>query len=431
LIRTRRNPANVSIARVLPGFDARHATRRARHARVIVFLGILALAVAVLAAYLAGAFTAGAPRRAERSSSSAASPSSSALRGPAGTQGVPSATATLFPTQLGAPISDDSVLAGPGADLTILGGATTGGYQAPGVFTFDTSTGALVHVANLSSSLEDAAATVISGKDLVLGGRSSAVQATVQAVSAPAPAANGSANAGSIGVATARALGTLPKPRTDAAAVTMGPTTYLVGGDDGATPDASVIATTDGTTFETVATLKRPVRFPAVAAVGTTIYVLGGEVLTASGSWAPVDTVQAVYPARREARIVGRLPAPLSEASAVTLSDAVFRLGGIGPTATSAQVATTTTSTTAAPNPGTPGSAAAQGTTQGSVLWFDPERMSFKPLAQLPVPVCRSGVAVVGSTAWVVGGLSNSTPVASVQEVSLDVPPPARPKSSK
>ena len=72
----------------------------------------------------------------------------------------------------------------------------------------------------------------------------------------------------------------MPAPRSDAAAVTIGSTTYLVGGYDGTRPDAPVLATTDGRTFTTVTALPVPVRYPAVAALGGQIYLFGGQAIT-------------------------------------------------------------------------------------------------------------------------------------------------------
>ena len=72
----------------------------------------------------------------------------------------------------------------------------------------------------------------------------------------------------------------MPAPRSDAVAVTIGPTTYIVGGYDGTHPDAPVLATTNGRTFTTVAALRIPVRYPAVAALGGQIFVFGGQAIT-------------------------------------------------------------------------------------------------------------------------------------------------------
>ena len=61
--------------------------------------------------------------------------------------------------------------------------------------------------------------------------------------------------------------GQLPQPRSDLATTTVGRTDYIVGGYDGTTYDPSVLATTDGTHFTSVANLPVPVRYPAVVAL--------------------------------------------------------------------------------------------------------------------------------------------------------------------
>ena len=86
----------------------------------------------------------------------------------------------------------------------------------------------------------------------------------------------------------------------------------------------SVLETTDGSAFKTVASLPVPVRYPAVAVAGNAIYLFGGE--TASGR--PTDAVQAINPAAGTARVVAHLPQPASHASAVDLGGRIYVLGG-------------------------------------------------------------------------------------------------------
>ena len=124
---------------------------------------------------------------------------------------------------------------------------------------------------------------MIGGRALVFGGGSSATVATVQAFTLPGPR-------GGAPAATATTAGSMPAPRSDAAAVTIGRTTYLVGGYDGTRPDAPVLATTNGRTFTTVAALPVPVRYPAVAALGGKIFVFGGQAITGPQAGAPVTS---------------------------------------------------------------------------------------------------------------------------------------------
>src|SRR5205085_5358404 len=112
--------------------------------------------------------------------------------------------------------------------------------------------------------------------------------------------------------------GTLPAARSDAAAVTIGGTAYLVGGYTGTRADAEVLATTDGRHFRAVAALPVPVRYPAAAPFGGKVLVFGGQAVTGTRVGRPVDTIQAVDPARHTASVIGRLPEPLAGAAAFT-----------------------------------------------------------------------------------------------------------------
>jgi hypothetical protein len=292
-----------------------------------------------------------------------------------------------------------------------MGGATSGGALASGIFTFNTSTGTLEHLANLTVPLEDASGAVIAGQDVVFGGSSGEALATVQGIPVP-----GSGTAGPSGTSTvtlATVLGTLPQPRADAQCVTVGATAYLVGGDDGTSTDPQVVATTDGRNFDTVASIPDPVRFAAVAALGKRLYIFGGQTMTANGPSAPVDTIQMVDTASHRARIVGHLPEPLSEASAVTVGNQLLVIGGVTVQHRPGQSPSPTS------GPGTSTTGSYSTVTVSSIWSFDPATDKMSQAAQLPEPVSQPGVAIIGSEAWVVGGQSNGTPVSAVQVVGL------------
>ena len=119
----------------------------------------------------------------------------------------------------------------------MLGGLVAGGASASGVYALRTTTGAARQIGALAAPLHDAAVSVSGGRVLVLGGGSPATVATVQSFALAAP---GRRSRGAVATRTR----SLPAPRSDAVAVTIGATTYLVGGYDGARPDASVLATT-------------------------------------------------------------------------------------------------------------------------------------------------------------------------------------------
>ena len=71
-----------------------------------------------------------------------------------------------------------------------------------------------------------------------------------------------------------------------------------------------MLATTNGRTFTTVAALRIPVRYPAVAVLGGQIYVFGGQAIGGRHAGAPLDAIQAVDPARHTAAVIGHLPSP-------------------------------------------------------------------------------------------------------------------------
>ena len=393
---------NSPIARRLPGFDARHATHRARG----VWRGLVV--VVVVAAVAAGAAIATVVLRSSHTGHGAASVTS--------TTATAAVTADVAPWTLRAPIDSEVVLAPPataaggggGSPLEVFGGSTTSHQPASGVFTLDVSNGTLVHVANLTTVLADAAGAVIGGQAVIFGGATPSVVATVQAIAAAGAHATSP-------VPTATVVGSLPQPRAGAVATTVGATAYVVGGADGTTPDPEVLATTDGTTFSPVASLPVPVAYPAVAAVGTKLFVFGGQALSGAGVGQPVTTVQSVDVRTRRATVVGRLPTALEGAAAVTLGNRVFVVGGDTSSAGSAAVGS-------AAGAGTSTTPGAQ--TSGTVWAFDPSHVRLVASGTLQTPVSRAGVAVVGATAWLVGGSSSGAPTSVVQSLTL-APVPA------
>lgn len=333
------------------------------------------------------------------------------------TSPLPTLTSGVAPWTLHAPVDGEVVLAPPAAPgagaappgtvVDVFGGSTTGNRPASGIFTLDVTTGSLVHVANLTTVLADSAGAVVGGQSVIFGGDTPTPVATVQAFAGPA------SGSGSVRtpVPTATVLGSLPEPRSGAGALTVGSTTYLLGGANGPTPDPSVLSTSDGRTFAVVATLPVPVSFPTLAAIGTKLFVFGGQALSGAGVGQPVATVQVVDLATHRARVVGRLPAPLTGAAAISLGGAVFIVGG--ETTASASGAATSFPASSAP-------ATAQGTQTTGAIWaFHPAKVTFAAAGMLQTPVSHAGVVVVGTTAWLVGGSSGGVPTSIVQSVTL------------
>jgi hypothetical protein len=376
------------------GPAGRRVSARVRRRRAAAVLAVLAVLGVSLAAWIVGRpdSVAGTSKRALSPAHAVAAP-----------RGLPAAEAGLMPWHLAAPVSREVAVAGPRGKLIVLGGLTDGGVSADGVSALGTAHGGARRIGMLNAPLHDAAAALVGRRVLVFGGGSSATVPTVQAFTLPGPHAP---------AVTAITAGSMPAPRSDAAAVTVGPTTYIVGGYDGTHPDAPVLATTNGRTFTTVVALRIPVRYPAVAALGGRIFVFGGQAISGPQAGAPIDAIQMVDPARHAAAVIGHLPEPLAGAAAMTVNGELFVAGGESSVAQRL-----------APGLGTtqlgPGESTARGpssTSTVSTIWaFDPVTKHLLTAGHLQVPVSHAAVAVAGDAAWIVGGESRGAQVASVQ----------------
>jgi hypothetical protein len=284
-------------------------------------------------------------------------------------------TAAQAPWRLPAPLSR-MVVVPDGNGVRVAGGLTAADASATAVYRLDVGSGAAHRVGALSQPVHDAAGASIAGGLFVFGGGATSPTAPVQRVD---------------GTGAGRIAGRLPQPRADLAAVTVGGQVYLLGGYTGTQPLAEVLDTTDGTTFHPVASLPVPVRYPAVAAVGTTIWVFGGE--QPAG---PVRAIQRIDTTTGRAQVVGQLPDPLSQASALVLDGQVLIAGG------------RTSSTT----------------TSSAVYRFDPGQDTVHPVAELPVPVADAGGVVVGHTGYLLGGEDDGR-VADVQTLTVATAPPS------
>jgi Kelch motif protein len=379
---------NPPLSRRMPGFEARHATRRARRSRGLV-VTVLLLVIAGVLVFVFGHRAKGHPAAPHRPSAPAAA--------------VPKVTSTLASWRLGAPISRAVVLApNPGGtQLDILGGSTTGGLTASGAFALDVTAGTLTQFGDLTTTVDNASGAVINGTDVVFGGQTASSSAPTTSIETLSPTA---AATGGGSPPEASSTGTLPQARAAGVAVTSGTTTYLVGGENSAGDVGSVVATTDGQHFSTVATLALPVQFPAVVVEGKDLYVFGGVAGTGAGAGQPVATVQVVDLKTHKVTDTAHLPVAVTGAGAVVVNGHILVAGG------------DTTAPAAGSSPST-------APTSTATVWsFDPTTGRSAVAGHLAVAVSHAGVAVLGSTAWLVGGESNGTPVSSVQSMVLTAP---------
>ena len=248
-------------------------TRRGRQVRAGVGLVAVAVTLGVIFAGLGAAHS-----RPPGSPAGGAAPG----RHVVAQGGLPAVESGLLPWRLRAPLSREVAAAGPRGRLLLLGGLTSGGASADGIFTVNPATGHARAAGTLARPLHDAAGTSLRGHEMIFGGGAQASVATVQEFNPAVPGRTARH-------ATASVTGALPAARSDAAAVTIGGTAYVVGGYTGTRPDAEVLATSDGRGFRGVAALPVPVRYPAVAALGGTIFAFGGEAITGPRAGQPVE----------------------------------------------------------------------------------------------------------------------------------------------
>jgi hypothetical protein len=300
----------------------------------------------------------------------------------------------LLPWRLPVAVSREVVLPGRGNQVVVLGGLS-GSTSEPGVFSLDTRNGGLHSLGSLPVGVHDAAASVVGGRDVIFGGGTPSTVGSVEGFPA----------------GRSGRLGSLPTPRSDGSAVTIGKTTYIIGGYTGKSPDAAVLATTNGRTYRSVASLPVPVRYPAVASVSGKLYVFGGEAITGRRSGSPINDIQEVDPTTHSSRVVAHMPEPLQGSAAVELGGNVYLVGGETsqrqPTSQGIGNLRLAARTHAASGPHL--------FTVSTIWAFNPDTQKLLSAGRLQVPVSHAGVTVLGTHAWVVGGESGGSQLGDVQ----------------
>jgi N-acetylneuraminic acid mutarotase len=173
-----------------------------------------------------------------------------------------------------------------------------------------------------------------------------------------------------------RQVGRLPQSQSDVAVAALGPTAYIVGGYNGVDWLNTILAWRPGSPVRVVGHLPVGLRYSAVAAADGRLLVIGGST--------PTRASRAIYsfdPATGAARRIGRLPRPLTHASAATLGSTVYVIGGRGDL-DNAQTA--------------------------SIWAIDPRTGQVHAAGRLRAPLSDSGVRTVGGVIVVVGGLERS-----------------------
>jgi N-acetylneuraminic acid mutarotase len=269
---------------------------------------------------------------------------------------------TIASWQLPQPLSRAVALPVDG-NIDILGGLSGGGATtSASVLQIDPSTGKTDSAGTLPVPAHDAAGAAIGSRYFVFGGGATNLTSSVQVYAPDTPQ-------GSPSVSLA---GRLPGLRADMASATApGGTVYLAGGYDGTSFVPDVLATRDAKSYSVVTQLPVPVRYPAVAVVGGKLWVIGGE--TANNT--DTDAIQTVDLKTHARAVSGHLPEPMSHAVAAVLDGSLYLFGG-----------------------------RSRGHVLDTVMQLNPALAAFTPVASLPVPTSDMAVALIGETAYLIGG---------------------------
>jgi DNA-binding beta-propeller fold protein YncE len=290
--------------------------------------------------------------------------------------------ATWAAYQLAYPVAGAAAIVRDGQIL--LAGGTSAGRQLRSVTRLAPRTGQQQPAGSLPVPVSDAAAAIVQDRLTVFGGSGARSASLVQAA---APAGNaGHAN-------LTRASATLPSARAGLVAVTASGRTYLIGGGTPGHPQAAVLVTTDGVGFAAAARLPVPVSYAAAVARAGQLWIAGG--VTSTG---PTNVIQRVDLRTGRAKVAGHLPRPLAAASMFVLDGTIVLAGG-------------STATT-----GGPGS---RRLTSDSVLTIDPGTGAVRSAGSLPAPVAHAASAVVGGTAYLIGGTDGTRAVPAVTAVRV------------
>lgn len=335
-----------------------------------------ALAGALLAIAVSAAACGPAPSLLPSASSAAATAAATTLvptdtRSPTGTPGqtgraeLPLQVSTL---SLHLPVAVSRAVAFPdGESLLVAGGLTPSGTSAT-VVRIDLSAGQVTTDGRLASAVHDAGGALLAGTPMVFGGGNVVPEATVQRFRAGQGAV----------------VGQLPRARADLVAVAIGAATLVVGGGTPARLDRAVLSTTDGSHFETVATLMVGARYAAAAAVGGMIIAAGGT----DGAHDLAD-IQLVDPATGSVRMLGRLPHGLSHAMAIVIAGRILIAGG-----------------------------RSGGVAQDAIWEVDPVSGAVSLAGRLPQAVSDAAVVTVGDVGYLIGG-ERSAIVTSIVSISF------------
>jgi len=193
----------------------------------------------------------------------------------------------------------------------LLGGLTSADTSRDDIVTV-TRSGSR-RIGHLPTAVHDAAAVTIGPLSYLFGGGTGPAQIDTIVRIDPRTGA-------------AEAVGHLPSGSSDQTGAAIGGTAYIVGGYTGTRWLDTIVAWKPGGSARVVAHLPSAVRYAAVTAVGQSIVIAGGSLPSGSAS----DAVYAFTPSTRKVTRVGRLPARTTHAVAATFGSVAYVIGGRG-----------------------------------------------------------------------------------------------------
>ena len=244
-----------------------------------------------------------------------------------------------------------------GSSFLVCGGLLDGDRSTAQVMQVSPAGGIVRPVGTLALAVHDAAGATLAGQRLVVGGGGAHEVATVQTC----PTSG-----------RGRTIGQLPTPSSDLVTVTSAAhSAYVVGGYDGQTAQANVLATADGVRFRVAGRLRVGVRYAAAVLGPSVLWVLGGDVARRATA-----TVQRVDLRTGAVSVGPSLPMPLSHASVIYLGGAPYLVGG----------------------------RTRDGAATATVWRIDPATGRLTRAGQLPAPVADAAAVSFGDTAYLIGG---------------------------
>ena len=277
--------------------------------------------------------------------------------------------ATTLPAHLSTGLSR-SVAITIGSRIEVYGGFASTGSTTGEILAFDPGASHVGALGQLAVPVHDAAGVMLAGAVMIFGGGSGAPESVVQRVDPSG---------------IARVIGNLPAARADLGAVAIGNSAMVLGGGAFGLLPPEVLATEDGVQFRIVATLLSAVRYPAVAETGGWIYVIGGE-----GEAGETADIQRIDLATGEVEVIGRLPNPISHASAMVIGGRIFVVGG-----------------------------RSAGSAQDAIWQVDAVTGDSHLVARLPQPASDFALAVLGRVGYAIGGETDAL-VDSIVAIVVD-----------